>query len=91
MEPEWAMFLDSTGEVAVRSSDCNVVGACCAGNPQTRWWTPVVKGVAGLKKEAIQSWLTGGTPKATEKYPQAKWKVTLAVAETRSSGVGVIW
>ena len=48
IESEWAMFRASIVKAADRSCGRKVVGACRGGNPQTRWWTPVVRDAVKL-------------------------------------------
>ncbi|KAI3368119.1 hypothetical protein L3Q82_007849 [Scortum barcoo] len=72
IESEWTMFSPSIVDAAVRSCGCKVSGACCGGNPRTRWWTPEVRDAVRLKKESYRNMLACGTPDAVDRYRQAK-------------------
>ncbi|KAI3352718.1 hypothetical protein L3Q82_020174 [Scortum barcoo] len=68
IESEWTMFsasivdaCDSSGPSCGRK----VSGACCGGNPRTRWWTPEVRDAVRLKKESYRTMLACGTPDAS--------------------------
>ena len=84
IESEWAMFRTSIVEAADRSCGCQVVGACCGGNPRTCWWTPVVREAVKLKKESYRALLASGTPEAADGYRQAKRVAASAVAEAKT-------
>jgi len=60
MESEWIMFKASIVVADDRSCGRKFIGACCGGNPRTQWWTPWVREVVKLKKEAFLAWLAQG-------------------------------
>lgn len=51
-------------KVAATSCDCKVVGAGCGGNPWSCWWTPEVREVVRLKKEAYREQMASGSLEA---------------------------
>ncbi|KAI3365730.1 hypothetical protein L3Q82_000695 [Scortum barcoo] len=52
----WARLpVGSIVNMAVRSCGHKVSGACRGGNPQTRWWTPEVKGCHSQTEEGVLS------------------------------------
>ena len=88
MESEWAMFRASIAEAAVRICGQKVVGACCGGNPRTRWWTPAVKEAIRLKKEAFRAWLAQGSPETADWVPAGQEGCSLSGCQSKNPGVG---
>ena len=78
------MFRASILEAADRSCGRKVVGACCGGNPRTRWWTPAVREAVKLKKESCLAFLASGTTEAADGYRQAKQIAASAVAKAKN-------
>jgi len=68
IKSKWAMFRVSIVEAADRSCGHKVVSACHGGNPQTRWWTPVVREAVKLKKVSYRAFLASGTLEAADGY-----------------------
>ncbi|KAI3358055.1 hypothetical protein L3Q82_002971 [Scortum barcoo] len=66
------------------SCGCKAAGASQRRQPQTRWWTPEVRGAVRLKKESYRAWMACGTPKAPYAYRQAKQYAAQAVAEAKT-------
>ncbi|GAA6106566.1 receptor-type tyrosine-protein phosphatase F-like, partial [Tachysurus ichikawai] len=84
IESEWTMFSTSIVNAAARSCGRKVSGACCGGNPRTRWWTPEVRDAVKLKKESYRAWLARGTPEAADRYQRAKRASARVVAEAKT-------
>ncbi|KAI3361768.1 hypothetical protein L3Q82_002111 [Scortum barcoo] len=80
--------LSTLSQLAVRSCGRKVSGACCGGNPRTRWWTPEVRDAVRLKKESYRTMLACGTPDAVDRYRQAKQAAARTVLEAKTSGLG---
>ncbi|XP_051275980.1 uncharacterized protein LOC127374553 [Dicentrarchus labrax] len=83
IEPEWLMFKASIAEAAAVRCGLKVLGASRGGNPQTRWWTLVVREAVQLKKEAFRDMLSRGTPEAVAGYRQARRTAAAAVREVK--------
>ncbi|KAI3358078.1 hypothetical protein L3Q82_003089 [Scortum barcoo] len=92
IESEWTMFSASIVDAAVRSCGRKVSGACCGGNPQTRWWTIGSKGCCqaeeGVLSDHVGLWdswtqLTG-TGRPSKPQPGRSWRQKLGSG--RSSG-----
>ena len=53
IEPEWVVFKACIAEAAAMSCGLRVLGSSRGDNPQTPWWTPVVREAVRMKKEAF--------------------------------------
>uniref|UniRef100_A0A8C6PJP1 Endonuclease/exonuclease/phosphatase domain-containing protein n=1 Tax=Nothobranchius furzeri TaxID=105023 RepID=A0A8C6PJP1_NOTFU len=84
IDSEWALFHSAIVEVDVASCGRKVASASCGGNPQTRWWTPEVRGAVRLKKEAYRAWLVCGSPEAADRYRKRGAAVAVAEAKSRA-------
>uniref|UniRef100_A0A672ZD16 Reverse transcriptase domain-containing protein n=1 Tax=Sphaeramia orbicularis TaxID=375764 RepID=A0A672ZD16_9TELE len=84
IESECTMFSISIVEAAARSCGRKVSGACCGGNPRTRWWTLEVRDAVKLKKESYRALLARGTPEAADGYRKAKRAAARAVVEAKT-------
>ena len=58
IEPEWAMSKTSIAEAV--SCGLKILGSSRSGNPQTPWWTPVVREAFRLKNQPSGICYPGG-------------------------------
>ncbi len=82
MESNCAMFKASIVKASARSCGQKVI-ICRGINLETRWWTLVVKEAVKLKKKASKAWLSQGSPKAADRYQEAREAEVSAAAEVK--------
>jgi len=78
MESEFTMFRTSIADAAPKSCGLKDVCACCGGNQRTSAVRKAIK----LRKETFRTWLSRGSPEASDRYRVARRAAALLVAKT---------